>query len=62
MMVFKFVLFRHEVNKDGKNRWHKDGLNSLNYKLVETVTEELYTKFVVELLDEDPYENYKKEK
>ena len=50
--------FRHEVNKDGKNRWHKDGLNSLNYKLVETVKEKLYTKFVVELLDEDPYEKY----
>ena len=57
-----FVLFRHEVNKDGKSRWHKDGLNSLNYKLVETVKEKLYTKFVVELLDEDPYENYQKGK
>ena len=56
------LFFRHEVNKDGKNRWHKDGLNSLNYKLVETFKEKFYTKFVVELLDKDPYENYKKEK
>ena len=60
--VFILALSRHEVNKDGKNRWHKDGLNSLNYKLVKTVKEKLYTKFVVELLDKDPYENYKKDK
>ncbi len=53
---FLLVYCRHEVNADGKNRWYKDGLNSLNYNIDRVVENPLYTKWIVKLLDADPYQ------
>ena len=49
------LCFRHEVVKEGMQRYNTDGLNSLNYELVAIQKEALYTNISVLLLDADPY-------
>lgn len=46
---------RHEVVREGISRYHTDGLNSLNYKLLSVQSKPLYTNISVILLDTDPY-------